>query len=97
VTDTPAKDAGSADGDAAPVVTVYSAPWCGPCTRLKQRLRELSVEFQEIDVEEDPEAAEWVISVNRGDRMIPTVRFADGRVLRNPTADEVLAGIHAAH
>jgi mycoredoxin len=72
-------------------LTVYTTSWCGPCARLKQRLRDHGVAFHEVDVEHDPEAAEWVMRVNSGNRTVPTVRFADGGTLTNPPIDAVLA------
>jgi len=57
---------------------MYTAPWCGDCRRAKVFLRERNVTFREIDVDEDPEAEELVISVNEGRRKIPTFAV-DGR------------------
>ena len=46
--------------------------------------------FIEIDLaEEDPAAAQFVSSVNRGNRTVPTVKFADGSTLTNPNAAQV--------
>jgi mycoredoxin len=69
---------------------IYTASWCGPCARLKSRLTERSIAFDEIDVEQDPSAAEWVVSVNGGNQTVPTVRFPDGSALTNPSVDAVV-------
>jgi mycoredoxin len=71
-------------------ITVFTASWCGPCWRLKQRLTDRGISFTEIDVEDDPVSAAWVAGVNEGNQIVPTVRFADGSTLTNPSLDAVL-------
>ena len=80
---------------AAAAFTMYSTSTCGPCIRLKQRLNELGVSFAEINVEDDDDAAAWVKSVNDGDRLVPTLLFADGSWLTNPAVADVLARLAA--
>jgi mycoredoxin len=72
-------------------LTIYTTSWCGPCARLKQRLTDHGVDFDEIDVEQDAGAAAWVMSANSGNQTVPTVRFADGETMTNPPVDAVLA------
>ncbi len=66
--------------------TIYSTSWCGPCKRLKRQLAELNITFQEIDIEQSPEAAALVESLNNGDQMVPTLVFSDGTSMTNPSA-----------
>ena len=47
--------------------------------------------YREVDIERDPAAAEFVMSVNRGNQTVPTVKFADGSALTNPSLNEVKA------
>ncbi|MEU6717691.1 mycoredoxin [Nonomuraea sp. NPDC046802] len=80
-------------------LTVYSTTWCGPCKRLKSQLTREGISFDEIDIERDPAAAEFVMSVNNGNQVVPTVviETAKGRVVRtNPSALEVKALLEAA-
>ncbi|WP_421841540.1 mycoredoxin Mrx1 [Mycobacterium sp.] len=72
-------------------LTVYTTSWCGYCLRLKTALKAAGVSFDEIDIERDAAAAEFVGSVNGGNRTVPTVKFADGSTLTNPSATEVQA------
>jgi mycoredoxin len=44
-----------------------------------------------VDIDSDPAAAEFVRSVNGGNATVPTLVFADGSALTNPTPDEVRA------
>ena len=66
--------------------TFYSTPWCGPCKRLKRQLAELEITFKEVDIEQSPEAAALVESLNNGNQMVPTLVFSDGTSLTNPSA-----------
>lgn len=72
-------------------LTVYTTSWCGFCHRLKTVLKSDGISYDEVDIEQDPAAAEFVGSVNGGNRMVPTVKFADGSTLTNPSAAQVKA------
>jgi mycoredoxin len=73
----------------ASVLTMYTTPWCGYCKRLKAQLDRADIEYVEIDIERDPAAAAYVMSVNGGNQTVPTVVFPDGTALTNPTLDQV--------
>ena len=66
--------------------TLYSTSWCGPCKRLKGQLGELGITFKEVDIEQSPEAAALVESLNNVNQMVPTLVFTDGTSLTNPSA-----------
>lgn len=68
-----------------PAVTMYSTTWCGYCRRLKKQLEENGISYVEIDIEQDEASAEFVGSVNNGNHVVPTVKFADGSTATNPT------------
>jgi mycoredoxin len=70
-------------------LTMYSTPWCGYCHRLKTALKVSGIAYDEVDIEQDPAAAEFVGSVNDGNHVVPTVKFADGSTLTNPSANEI--------
>ena len=74
-----------------PGVTIYSTPWCGPCRRLKDQLDRLDVAYEVVDIERDPSGAAFVAEANHGMQVVPTVVFADGSVLANPSGAEVAA------
>ena len=59
-------------------IKVYGTTWCGDCRRAKQFLRERGIGFQEINIDEAPEAEELVLRVNEGRRKVPTIEV-DGR------------------
>ena len=70
-------------------VTMYSTVWCGYCRRLKGQLERAGIGFVEVDIENDPAATELVMSVNGGNQTVPTVVFADGSALANPSLAQV--------
>jgi mycoredoxin len=73
------------------MIVMYSTQWCGYCRRLKAQLEREGIEFTVVDIEQDDAAAEFVMSVNGGNQTVPTVRFADGTSLTNPTIVQVKA------
>jgi mycoredoxin len=75
-------------------LTMYTTPWCGYCKRLKRQLAADGIEMTEIDIEQEPAAAEFVMTVNNGNQTVPTVVFPDGSALTNPSAATVKARLH---
>lgn len=72
-------------------ITMYTTPWCGYCQRLKKQLASLGVEFNEINIEESPQAVEIVEKVNEGNQTVPTLVYSDGAAMTNPSAQSVLS------
>lgn len=60
------------------MLKMYTTTWCPDCRRAKRLLNEHQVPFDEINIEEVPGAAEWVIEHNQGKRKVPTFEL-DGR------------------
>jgi mycoredoxin len=73
----------------AAALTVYTTSWCGYCIRLKSTLNAGGIAYDEVDIEDDAAAADFVSAVNNGNRTVPTVKFADGSTLTNPNAAQV--------
>ena len=73
------------------LLTIYTTSWCGYCHRLMTVLKANGISYDEVDIEQDGAAAEFVGSVNGGNTTVPTVKFADGSTLTNPNANEVKA------
>ncbi|HUR14698.1 MAG TPA: mycoredoxin [Mycobacteriales bacterium] len=72
-------------------MTIYSTQWCGYCHRLAKQLDREGVVYDYVDIEQDPEAASFVMGVNGGNRTVPTVVFEDGTALTNPSVAQVLS------
>ena len=72
-------------------VTMYTTDWCGYCVRLKKLMQIEGIDFAEVNIERDEKAAELVMQANGGNRTVPTLLFADGTALTNPSIDQVKA------
>ncbi len=70
-------------------VVVYSTTWCPDCVTAKTVLKAMDVEFEEINIEEHPEAVSKVLALNNGNRSVPTIVFPDGSVLTEPGVMEL--------
>ncbi len=70
-------------------ITVYGAHWCPDCRTSKQFLGEHQIPYNWVDIEEDLEGEKFVIDKNEGKRIIPTIVFADGSILVEPTNAEL--------
>jgi mycoredoxin len=75
---------------------MYTTVWCGYCQRLKAQMTREGMVFEEIDIENDPEAAAFVESVNGGNQTVPTLVFPDGTALTNPSIGQVKEKVSAA-
>jgi mycoredoxin len=70
-------------------IKVYGTKWCPDCMRAKQVLTKNKASFEWIDIEEDETAAADVEKVNKGYKSVPTILFADGSVLIEPSNAEL--------
>jgi len=78
------------------MLTIYSTPWCGHCTRLKGALTREGIDFRDVDIEQDADAADYVMSVNGGSATVPTIVLPDGSTLTNPELPTLLDALRAA-
>jgi mycoredoxin len=75
-------------------LTMYTTTWCAFCRRLKSQLARDGIDIAEVDIEQEPGAADYVMSVNGGFQTVPTVVFPDGSALTNPSAAAVKQRLH---
>jgi mycoredoxin len=72
-------------------IVVYSTEWCADCRRARGVLDRHGVRYHLIDVDEDQEAADRVVRINHGLRIVPTILFPDGSVMTEPTEAQLTA------
>ena len=77
-------------------VTMYTTSWCGYCVRLKKLMQREGIEWAEVNIETDESAADLVMKANGGNRTVPTLIFADGTALTNPTIEQVKSQLSQA-
>ncbi|MGH3414684.1 MAG: mycoredoxin [Marmoricola sp.] len=70
-------------------LTMYTTPWCGYCHRLQGQLDREGIDYQLVDIEQDPSAAETVMSLNGGNQTVPTLVYGDGTAHTNPSLKQV--------
>ena len=72
---------------------MFSTSWCGYCKRLKSQLDESGINFREVNIEQQSQFAPLVELVNGGNQVVPTLLFADGSSLTNPSVIAIKAKI----
>lgn len=68
-----------------PEITVYGADWCPDCRRAKRILDQRQIPYRWVDIDKDHEGEKFVIKTNHGNRSVPTIVFADGSILVEPS------------
>lgn len=66
-------------------IVMYTTPWCSDCWRAKRLFAALRVPYREVNVEQDPQAADLVRQLNDGLQSVPTIMFPDGTRLTEPS------------
>ncbi len=66
-------------------IVMYTTSWCPDCHRAKYLLDEYGVAYVNVDIEENDEARAFVMQVNNGHAVIPTIVFPDGSILVEPS------------
>ena len=69
--------------------TMYTTPWCGYCHRLQGQLDREGIEYDVVDIEREPGAAEIVMAANNGNQTVPTLVYSDGTAHTNPSVGQV--------
>ncbi|TFD26866.1 mycoredoxin [Cryobacterium cryoconiti] len=72
-------------------ITMFTTTWCGYCTRLKTQLVKAGIAYTEVNVEEVEGTSELVMSLNNGNRTVPTILYPDGSSATNPSLAQVQA------
>lgn len=59
------------------MLKIYAAKWCPHCTKTIEYLKNNNIEFEYIEIEEQPETViEKIVQVNGGDDwVVPTIEF----------------------
>jgi len=66
------------------MLKMYTTNWCGDCLVTKNFLSRFEIPFEEINIENDPAAADYVMQVNGGRRSVPTLEYnGDAESLSN--------------
>ena len=66
-------------------IIMYGTTWCSDCTRAKRFLDKNDIRYKWVNIDHETEHVDYVISINEGLRIVPTIVFADGSFLAEPS------------
>ena len=66
-------------------IIMYGTSWCSDCRRSQRLLDQRGIAYRYINIEQDAAAAQRVIELNNGNQSVPTIVFADGSLLVEPS------------
>jgi len=66
-------------------IVVYGTTWCPDCKRSKRFLGQQRVQYDWVDVEQDPQGMHFIEEINQGKQIVPTIVFQDGSALAEPS------------
>ena len=64
---------------------MYATAYCPDCRRAKSFLEKNKIDYLHVGLEGDQEAGQFVMSINHGNRSVPTIIFPDGSILVEPS------------
>ena len=70
-------------------IDFYTTDWCGDCVRSKALLKKFALDFNEINVDLDENANEYIKTLQINQRRIPTIVFDDDSFLVEPSDVEL--------
>jgi len=71
-------------------IIVYGTTWCGDCIRVRRFFDKNNITYHWVDIDQDKRGEEFVFSINCGMRSVPTIVFADGSILVEPSEAELM-------
>jgi len=74
-------------------IIMYATRWCPDCIRARRLLDQKGIQYQFIDIDQDPQAKEIVMKINHGNKSVPTIIFPDGSILVEPSNSDLSAKI----
>ena len=68
---------------------MYGTSWCFDCKQAKTILIESKAPFKFFDIDQDDTAAQYVKTINHGNRSVSTIVFPNGKILVEPSKHEL--------
>lgn len=70
-------------------IVMYTTRYCSDCQRAKAFFERYNISYIPVHLEGNPTATEFVMTMNKGYRSVPTIVFPDGTVLVEPSWQEL--------
>lgn len=74
-------------------ITVYGTDWCSDCKQSKQFLGEQRIQYNWVNVEENPAGLAFIEKVQNGGHSVPTIVLPDQKILIEPSNAELAAAL----
>ena len=74
----------------ADTIIIYSTDWCGDCKRARRFFDEHGIAYENVNIDQNAEALEFVKRINNGNRSVPTIIFPDGSILVEPRTGQLV-------
>ncbi len=68
---------------------LYGATWCADCKRSRDFLDGNNIQYEYVDIDTVPGAADEVARINDGLKSVPTIILSDGAILVEPKNKEL--------
>lgn len=66
-------------------IIMYGTTWCSDCTRAKRFFDKNDISYKWVNIDQETEYVDYVISMNEGLSIVPTIVFVDGSFLAEPS------------
>ncbi len=66
-------------------ICIYGVNWCSDCHRARGFLDKHAIPYDFVNIDKDRQGEQYVLSVNKGMRSVPTIVFQDGTILVEPS------------
>src|SRR5258708_36025824 len=76
-------------------ITVYATSGCDDCMLAKFVLDSQGANYEWVDIDKQPSAAETVLELNGGYWIVPTIALPHRRVLGDPSRRQLVAALAA--
>ena len=77
-------------------IVVYGTPGCSDTRWSRKYFEQQSVPYRWVDINKDSVGLKYVREVNGGERTVPTIVFADGSILVEPSNAELASKLGLA-
>ena len=78
-------------------IKIYGTDWCSDCIRAKSFLDSNKINYEWFNIELDERLLNYVLEINNGKRIVPTIIFEDGSILLEPTNKQLAEKIGLAY
>ena len=72
-------------------IVMYTTQYCSDCRRAKAFFEANKIGYLNVNLEGNEEAMQFVMTLNKGYRSVPTIIFPDGSILVEPSWDQLEA------